>query len=259
MTFPLMPFIAPISTLSRAQAASYLFTNFATLMTGADRLSDTSNTFKTRTVRADRIGNELTSSLGIFNTSPPAPTGGQLSGSTLLFMGGRDGTNADISGAQVNGVAAALTNVFNVAAVSGGAIRHSLYYHTSTLRPNQITTARANFPVGSGSDILNASAIYILPGGWTPSTQANNAGDGSAVTLSVLANELVVYSIGNTVDSSAANVTYTAGTLIGCSKINWYDGVEHGIVYRTTDGNITLTPTATATGGILRLTKFTYG
>lgn len=258
MTFPLMPFIAPISTLSQAQAADYLFDGYAGLMSSARRLSDTSNTFSTRTARADRISNEYVTSLGIFNVDAPALSS-SVSGSTLLFMGGRDSTsNASISGAEVNGSAISITQVWN-AITAGTDIRHSLYYGYTDLQPDELTTVRASFPVGSGTDILNASAAYVLPGPWTPGTTVNNGGSNSALTISVAANDIVAYSIGSELDSPAANVTYTAGTLIGCSKVNWYDGVEHGLVYRTTAGNITLTPTATASGGVLRMVRFTYG
>lgn len=256
MTFPLMPFSAQAPYLTDAQAAAYTYTNYIDLMTPGERVSGSSSNFAVRTARAERLSKEYTSSLGTFaNVAAPRPVS-LTNGCTILFFGGRDSSSsAGISGAEVNGSAISITALYNVAGTTAGNVYMSCYIGYTPLQVQDINSVNANFPVGGGTDILNSGSIYILPGRWAASS-VTAFGAGVTGTLAIAANEIVGYSSATNTDTSSANVTYTAGTLIGCSKVNWYDGVEHGLVYRTSSGSVTLDQAFA--DAYLRMFKLTY-
>jgi hypothetical protein len=257
MTFPLMPFIAA-ATISRSQAAAFINTNYATLMSPTQRTGFTSTSFSARTSREQYVNAENPVNQGFWNTTIPAPSG-FVSGTTVLFFGGRYGSgNADISGATVNGASVSITQVYNTGGSSAGAWYESLYYCFVPIQPQSITVAGALFPYEIGSNNVNAGCLYILPGRWTPSSVVTGASDGAAVTVSIQDNEVVAYSCSNEVDAGGANVTFTAGTNVASAKSNWYGGAQHGLMYRTTAGNVTLTPTSLASFARMHAVKFTY-
>lgn len=254
MSAPMMPYTAPPSFLSRAQAAEYTFTNFTQVLSSGRR---SGQTLLIRSSRTDRVNAEYTSSTGIFSPSPPRPAT-FTNGCTILFFGGRNSTsNATVSNASVNGNAVTLTSIYNGPALTTGTVYMSCFIGYAPEQVDNITTAQASFPVGGGGDVINVSSIYILPGRWTAGAVTVTSGT-TAGTIAVAENEMVAYSCGNDIDSNAANVSFTAGTLIGCSKVNWYSGVEHGLMYRTTAGNVTLTPVNSLNNSFLRMFKLSY-
>lgn len=254
MSFPIMPLPATLAALTQAEVADYTYNNYLTLCSITNK---TGTVFDTRTDRNGLNSGEETQSLGTFNTTVPSATG-FTDGCTFLFFGGRDDPPGSISGATVNGNALAITQVYNAA---GNATLGSvcMYYgYIQQIQPRNVTTCAATFPVGGGTNILSAGCIFVVPGKWTP--QAYSVGTaGAALTVSIAANEMVAYSIYNETDSSSNNITQTAGTLIASAKQNWYDGAQHGLVYRTTAGSVTMTPTATASTGYVYASKLVYG
>ena len=256
MSFPLMPFAGGPYMLSQAEVAAFVYNNYLTLCSTTDR---NPSVFATRAARAASTSREITTSLGTFNTTIPS-TAGLFNGCTFLFFGGRDTAVANISAATVNGNSISITQVYNnIGTPSNTDTGVSLYYgYIPQIRPQDITTCAATFPVGGGSNILTAGCIYIVPGKWTPQTYTVGTA-GAALTVSIAANEMVAYSCYSETDSSANNITQTAGTLIASAKQNWYDGAQHGLVYRTTAGSVTMTPTATASTGYVYASKLVYG
>jgi len=259
MSFPLIPPPATPHMLSQAEVADFTYNNYLTLCSTTDKNAG-ATVFNARAARASSTSREVTTALGTFNTTIPAAVG-LSNGCTFLFFGGRDDSppaSSPISGATVNGTSLSITQVYNAAGnATVGSV--SMYYgYISQIQPRDITTCAATFPVGGGTNILSAGCIFIVPGKWTP--QAYTVGTaGAALTVSIAANEMVAYSIYSETDSSANNITQTAGTLIASAKQNWYDGAQHGLVYRTTAGSVTMTPTATASTGYVYASKLVYG
>jgi len=249
-----MPSPATSRMLSQAEVADFTYNNYLTLCSLTDK---TGSVFQTRVDRNGLNSGELTTSLGTFNTTIPAAVG-LSNGCTFLFFGGRNATTAPISTATVNGNAVSITQVYNSTGSSGAGSVSMYYGYIQQIQPRSITTCGALFPVGGGSNILTSGCIFIVPGKWTPQTATNGAA-GGALTVSIAANEMVAYSCYNETDSSANNITQTAGTLIASAKQNWYDGAQHGLVYRTTSGSVTMTPTATASTGYVYASKLVYG
>jgi len=257
MTFPLMPFIAA-APVSRDQAAAFIYNNYASLLSPGQRTGTTSTSFAARSTRDQRNSAEYPVNQGFWNTTIPPITTGFVAGSTVLFFGGRYGSgNATVSGATVNGSSVSITEVYNTGGNASGWYE-SMYYCFVPTQPQNITVAGALFPYEIGSNNLNSGSIYILPGRWTPGSVVTGASAGAAVTVPIEANELVAYSCSNEADTAAANVTFTAGTSVALSKMNWYGGVQHGLVYRTTAGNVTLTPTSVASLALMHAVKLTY-
>lgn len=258
MSFPIMPSPSTPRMLSQAEVADFTYNNYLTLCSTTDKSSG-ATIFNARTARAFAVSREISLATGTFNTTIPDTTG-IFGGCTFLFFGGRDDSppaSSPISGATVNGNSLSITQVYNAAGSSVGSV--SMYYgYIPQIQPRDITTCAATFPVGGGTNILTAGCIYIVPGKWTPQTYTVGAA-GAALTVSIAANEMVAYSCYSETDSSANNITQTAGTLIASAKQNWYDGVQHGLVYRTTAGSVTMTPTATASTGYVYASKLVYG
>lgn len=257
MSFPLMPPASSVRMLTQAEVADFTFNNYINLCTGTGKDATTS-IYDARTVRAENAFGER-GSLGIFNTTIASPPG-FVDGCTILFFGARNtASNATVSAASVNGTAVSLTQVYNAQGNTNVATGYvGLFYVQVALQPRDITTVQANFPNGSGTNFFTGGCVFIIPGRWTP--QAPTVGAASAaVSVAVAANEMVVYSCYNSTDSGANNITQTTGTLIASAKQNWYDGTQHGLVYSTTATTITTTPTATATGCFLRVSKLVYG
>jgi hypothetical protein len=242
--------------LTQAEVVDFAYNNYLNLFSLTNK---TGTVFDARTDRNGLAGGEESQSLGTFNTSIAAPTG-SVNGCTIIYFGARQsGSSATISSPTVNGAAVSVTQYYNAQGntnVSAGYV--GMAYGYVNLQPQAITTAAANFPVGGGSNILNAGAIYIVPGRWSPAG-LTSGGSSAAVSVSINANELVTYSCYNSSDSSAQNITQSAGTLIASCKQNWYDGCQHGLVYRTTAGSVTMTPTSTATGCFIKAVRWTYG
>jgi hypothetical protein len=253
MSFPLMPLASSARILTQAEVVDYIYNNYIDLCTGTGK--DASGIYTARTVRAENASGER-GSLGVFNTTITAPTG-YVNGCTVLFFGARNSSsNATVTSPSVNGTAVSLGLVYNAQGntnVSTGYV--GLYYGWVALQPNQITTAQANFPAGSGTNYFTGGCIFILAGKWFPiSTTVGLASQ--TVNVAVNANELVTYSCYNSTDSGSNNITQTSGTLIASAKQNWYDGTQHGLVYSPTATTITTDPTATASGCFLRCTRW---
>jgi hypothetical protein len=256
MSFPIMPSPSPVKMLSQAEVVDFAYNNYLNLFSLTNK---TVTVFDTRTDRNGLAGGEESQSLGTFNTSIAAPSG-FVNGCTIIYFGARqNGSSALISSPTVNSAAVSITQYYNLQGNTNVATGYvGMAYGYVNLQPQKITVAAANFPAGTGSNILTAGAIYIVPGRWTPAG-LTSGGTSAAVSVSINANELVTYSCYNSTDSSAQNITQSAGTLIASCKQNWYDGCQHGLVYRTTAGLVTMTPTATATGCFIRAVRWTYG
>jgi hypothetical protein len=256
MSFPIMPLPSPVKMLSQSEVVDFAYNNYLNLFSLTNK---TGTVFDTRTDRNGLAGGEESQSLGTFNTSIAAPTG-FVNGCTIIYFGARQsGSSALISSPTVNGAAVSVTQYYNAQGNTNVAAGYvGMAYGYVNLQPQKITVAAANFPAGTGTNILTAGAVYIVPGRWTPAGLTSGAAS-AAVSVSINANELVTYSCYNSTDSSAQNITQSAGTLIASCKQNWYDGCQHGLVYRTTSGLVTMTPTGTATGCRIQAVRWAYG
>lgn len=251
-----MPLPSPVKMLSQAEVTDFAYNNYLNLFSLTNK---TGTVFDTRTDRNGLAGGEESQSLGTFNTSIATPSG-FVNGCTIIYFGARQsGSSALISAPTVNGAAVSVTQYYNLQGNTNVAAGYvGMAYGYVNLQPQNITVAAANFPAGTGTNILTAGAVYIVPGRWTPAG-LTSGGTSAAVSVSINANELVTYSCYNSTDSSAQNITQTNGTLIASCKQNWYDGCQHGLVYRTTAGLVTMTPTGTATGCRIQAVRWTYG
>lgn len=250
-----MPLPATLPMLNQAQIASYTYNNYLTLCSLTNK---TGTVFDTRTDRNGLAFGEESQSLGTFNTTIPKATG-FVDGCTFLFFGGRDGSSAPISGATVNGNSLSITQVYQAVGSSAALGYVSMFYgYIPRIQPQNVTQCEALFPRGSGTNILTAGCVFVVPGKWKP--QAQTAGlEGLPKTVSIAANEMVAYSCYNDTDSSSNNISQTAGTLIASAKQNWYDGAQHGLVYRTTAGNVTMDPTSVSSTAYVYSAKLVYG
>ena len=251
-----MPLPSPVKMLSQAEVVDYAYNNYLNLFSLTNK---TGTVFDARTDRNGLAGGEESQSLGTFNTSIAAPTG-FVNGCTIIYFGARQsGSSALISSPTVNGAAVSVTQYYNAQGNTNVAAGYvGMAYGYVNLQPQNITVAAANFPAGTGTNILTAGAVYIVPGRWTPAGLTSGAASAN-VSVSIGAYELVTYSCYNSNDSSANNITQSAGTLIASCKQNWYDGCQHGLVYLPTAGTVTMTRTATATGCFIKAVRWTYG
>jgi hypothetical protein len=250
-----MPSPATPRMLSQAEVADFTYNNYLTLCSLTNK---TGTVFDTRTDRNGLASGEESQSLGTFNTTIPDAVG-LSDGCTFLFFGGRDGSSAPISGATVNGNSLSITQVYQAVGSSAALGYVSMYYgYIQQIQPRSVTQCGALFPAGSGTNILTAGCVFVVPGKWTPQVQTAGLA-GAAKTVSIAENEMVAYSCYNDTDSSGNNITQTAGTLIASAKQNWYDGAQHGLVYRTTAGSVTMTPTSLSSTAYVYSAKLVYG
>ena len=217
-------------------------------MTSAARPSSSSNTWSNRTVRSDIVTSEYTNSSGLFNTSVPSE-GGDSGSSTIFFLSGTNtSSNTGASSALVNG-STVKSNVIYSALGAGSGDAVSCAVSNVPISAKSIFSVSATFPVGTGSNVLTSNSIFIVPGTWRNSNPVTVA-QGATATITVPNGSIVIYSCGDVADTSAITVTVTTGTLIGRSKVNWYDGVEHGLVYSQNGNTVVLTPPASSNSAI---------